>query len=288
MAVVEHIPDVAARVVDHQPALREEAVRRLIAPGGVVRLGQHRAAPLVALEQQLVGHLPGRDHAVIARGQLLHAPDIRPPHRVRIGGLQPGGLPRIIGDAVRLRLDAVLLAELKAQIGRGAAIDLRRILREARLALLRLQIAPVERQRRQIERALEVLAVHLAALFLLEFVQHEQIRAVLEVVRLLRQADMCVRDGFAVLVSDGNLHPALAVVLDAGADPVVHVIAVLVEYAGHFLAACAHSSFPPLDGRCKMMRAPSPCVYFNTGFTARASSILRYCETMLRSVSRRY
>ena len=188
---------------------------------------------------------------------------------------------------MRLRLYAALPAELKAQVGRGAAVHLRRILEKARLALLRLQIAPVERQRRQIERALEVLAVHLAALFLLEFVQHEQIRTVLEVVRLLRQADVRVPDGLAVLVRNLNLKPALAVVLDARADPVVHVIAVLVEYAGHFLAAFAHSSFPPSGGRCKAMRAPFPCAYSNTGFRARASSILRYYETMLRPVSRR-
>ena len=65
--------------------------------------------------------------------------------------LRPRLLERRLVEAVSLGLYAVRHTPLYAEVGRRTAVDLRRVLGEARLALLRLEVAPVERHCRQIE-----------------------------------------------------------------------------------------------------------------------------------------
>ena len=120
---------------------------------------------------------------------------------------------------MRLRLDAVGLAPFDAEVRRRAAVYLRRVLRVARLALLGLQVLPVERHGRQVERRGKMLLVRLVLLLAVaDLVQHEDVGAVLEVVGLLRHLDVDVLEDLASGVLEGEEHRPLSVRLDPRPD----------------------------------------------------------------------
>ena len=146
---------------------------------------------------------------------------------------------------MRLGLDAVFFAVLQAQVGRGAAVDPGAVLGVARLALLGLEVAPVEGQRGQVEAVCEVFLVCLVLFLGLHLAQHEEVRAVLEVMRPLMDFGVRARDGIAFLIHEAQVGVGLAVHLDAAGHAVVHIVGVLDKGLEYLFSAVAHGVFPP-------------------------------------------
>ena len=190
--------------------------------------------------ERLVRDLPHPDAPRISLGELAH-PLLE--HALLLEEVAPRpfrGLARVVED-VALRLDAVLLAPVDAEVRRRAAVDLRRVLRVARLALLGLEVLPVERHRRQVERRGEMLLVRLVLLLGVDdLVQHEEVGAILEVVGLLRHLEVHVLEDLAVLVLEGEEHRPLAVELNAGLDARVDLLGHQTEEAQHAVAVVLH------------------------------------------------
>ena len=131
---------------------------------------------------------------------------------------------------MQLRLDALFEAVFDAEIGGGAAVYAGGILSVARLALLRFQIAPIEGERCQIQKFRELFAVDGILLRRFAFVQHEEIRAELELVRRLLDLNSDVlRQRGAVGGLDIEHRVALTVQLDAALHARVEKIALRVK-----------------------------------------------------------
>ena len=161
-------------------------------------------------------------------------------HPLLRGGVsfQPRGDEVVVVQAVRLRTDAVLLAVFKAEIRRGTAIDLPRVLREARMPLVRLKRIPVERDSRHVEILPKDPAVLRVLLFRLELVEHEDVGAVPEVVRFLSHTDLRARNRLAVSVDDLNRRETLARVLDSGGGALLYYVLVIAERFQHIFFSC--------------------------------------------------
>ena len=142
---------------------------------------------------------------------------------------------------MRLRLYAVRLAPFDAEIRRRTAVDLRRVLRVARLAFLGLQVLPVERHGGEVERRGEMILVRLVLLLAVaDLVQHEDVGAVLEVVRFLHHLDVDVLQELARGVPEIEAHRPLAVRLNARPDARVGVGRAQPEPLQHRVAVVLH------------------------------------------------
>ena len=139
---------------------------------------------------------------------------------------------------MRLRTDAVLLAVFKTEIRRGTAVDLLRVLREARMPLVRLERVPIERDGRHVEILPKDPAVLRVLLFRLELVEHEDVGAVPEVVRFLSHTDLRAGNRLAVSVNDLNRREALACVLDSGGGALLYYVLVIAERFQHIFFPC--------------------------------------------------
>ena len=227
-------PDIV--IVDDQAVIREITIRHAVAPlKEIVLIEELRAAVLESLVRDLKRRQILRVVLCDLAETLLELRLVLLDRRV----VQPVRKPRVVVQAVALRLDALLLAVLDAEVGRGAAVDLRRILRESRLALLRLKVAPVERHGSEIEQLGELLAVDPVLLLALELVEHEYVRAELELVVLLLDLDGYVLG--EVLALYVYVRAALAVELDAGLDLEVHNVLLLVEVPERGISSCHFS-----------------------------------------------
>ena len=190
------VDHVGRRLVYHELVGRKVLRGRLEAPLDEVPLAEEHAVAVLGRspEERLVRDLPHRNALRVACGKLgeaLFKQRLLALHRAP----RPRRLPVGVVQTVRLRLDVVRLAELEAEVYRGAAVDVGGVLRIARLAAFGLDGLPVERQGREVERRRETFAVrggHLRAVFRLG--EAEEVRAVLEVVSLLPHLHM---DGFA-------------------------------------------------------------------------------------------
>ena len=237
IAVVEEVlAEALAALVADQLVHREMALGHLegaLHEQGIDVHGRDVAAPV-----GLVGHFPAMDAAGVALGALGHALVELLPLRRLVVLLQPFRLEVIVVQAVRLGGDAVFLAVFQAEIGRGAAVHSGRVLRKARLALLRLERVPVEGHCGHVEVLLKHLAVGGVLLLGFKFVDHEDVRAVFEIVRLLGEPDGRLADGGAVFVLQGDRAEALAAVFDAGLRALGDQTGVVLKGLEHIFFAC--------------------------------------------------
>ncbi len=211
----------AGAVVDQQPGLLgEEAASLFKAPGQVV-VGH--PVPLLGTGQArnlLVDHVPDGNVVAVALGDLGHMPGGK--------GLQPGRVLRIdpVGHELGLDVhqgvafggDAVGLAPLDELIGRRAAPHGFRAFGKARLAVRRLQLAPIEGDGGEVEQPCEGLLVLAVQLGRGQLAEHEQVAAEEVLVGPLPDRKRRVLQGLAVGPHDTDHGVALAVALDVGVD----------------------------------------------------------------------
>ena len=210
---------------------------------------QHRLCLPILLLEHFVDDLDLIQRVLIARGDLAKPLFIQPPHGICVGFRQPIGNPLVIEKAVQLRRDAVLAAIVHAQVGCGTAGDLFAVCGIARVSFLRLDAVPIKRDGGKIEIAVKKSAIGGVFRVGRKLVEHEDVRAVFEIVRLLPHLNGHARKGLAVSVGESQAEIPLAVFLDVRTDALL-VQRFLFEKGGktllaHFCICHEQHSFCP-------------------------------------------
>mgnify|MGYP000707191283 CR=1 FL=1 len=239
------VPDAAVRLVDNQTVRRKTAVRLFKAPFHIIGLIVKGGLPgIVESPPRFIGHLPGGDPGGVAIRQL---PETLEKKTFLLGNASFRPLRREarVVQTVRLRFDPAGFAIFQTEIRRRTPINFRTVLRKPRLPLFRLQIRPVERKRRQIERIRKEVPVGFVLFGGPEFLQHEQIRPVFEIVCFLTHLHMDSGNGSAFRITEVQNGQTLSVCLDSGSDPVLQEILFFLKRLQN-ISSTAHCSHPLL------------------------------------------
>ena len=224
--VAEGIPDFLRRLVDDQLVVREVPAGGLEAPLNDLWIMEKLG--LVPGAEHLVDDLPAVDAVCAVLGKLAHALLQVVPDLAR-AGRQPVGRPAVVVQAVRLGRNAVLIAEVQAQVDRRPAVNRLAVGGEAQPALLGLQTVPVEGEGRHVEQMTEGALIVALPLLVGQLTQQEQVSAEEKVVRFLLQGNARAGNGLPLRVDHAERVKALAVLLDAGLNAHVQVILLFLE-----------------------------------------------------------
>ena len=165
------------------------------------------------------------------------------------------------------RFDSIRFTVFEAEIGGGTAVDFRTVFGKTRFPLFRFQIAPVKRERRHIERFRKIFPVSLILFFRIEFVKHEQVGSVMEVMCFLPDLDMRAVYLPAFRVFEMQRCCPFAVLFDSVSDTVFHERFFLLKRL-EYITSPGHyecSFFMTIDGRSPILYPIAPWIPMRPG-----------------------